>query len=163
MQSWVSCKSFYPLRYWVWLVSLWEMVSHPLRCDLTVVRIDVVVWAMVGMVEMVNTVKAYGARIFLGPNLRSRHPRTICVAMCLVWNDLLNNYVCNMLCVMLGWVGVAPYFVTYLSSYFVNCLNHMVQEGMFVRETLALHAGTVCLGNHSKAWHTLVVDLCNSM
>jgi hypothetical protein len=45
MQSWVSYKSFHPLWCWVWLVSLWEMVSHPSRCDLTVVRIDVVVWA----------------------------------------------------------------------------------------------------------------------
>jgi hypothetical protein len=47
--------------------------------------------------------------------------------------------------------------------YFVNCPNRMVQEGTFVRETLALQVGTVCLGNHSKAWHTLVVDLCNGM
>jgi hypothetical protein len=37
---------------------------------------------------------------------------------------------------MLGWVGMASYFVTY----FVTYLNHMVQEGMFVRETLALQA-----------------------
>jgi hypothetical protein len=29
-------------------------------------------------------------------------------------------------------------------THFVNCLNHMVQEGMFVWETLALQAGTVC-------------------
>jgi hypothetical protein len=28
--------------------------------------------------------------------------------------------------------------------YFVICLNHMVQEGAFVWETLALQAGTVC-------------------
>jgi hypothetical protein len=46
---------------------------------------------------------------------------------------------------------MASYFVTYLSSYFVNHLNHMVQEEMFVRETLALQAGTVCLRNRSKA------------
>jgi hypothetical protein len=39
---------------------------------------------------------------------------------------------------------MASYIVTYLSSYFVNRLNHMVQEGTFVRETLALQAGTVC-------------------
>jgi hypothetical protein len=37
------------------------VVFHPLRCELTVVRIDVVVRAMVGMVEMVNTVMACGA------------------------------------------------------------------------------------------------------
>jgi hypothetical protein len=64
---------------------------------------------------------------------------------------------------MLGWVGMVPYFVIYLTSYFVTYLNHMVQEGMFVREILALQAGAVCLGNHSKAWHTPVADLCNSM
>jgi hypothetical protein len=46
---------------------------------------------------------------------------------------------------------MAPHFVIYLSSYFVNCLNHMVQEGTFVRETLALQAGTVCTKNRSKA------------
>jgi hypothetical protein len=48
-------------------------------------------------------------------------------------------------------------------TYFVNCLNHMVQEGMFVWETLALQAGTICSGNHNKAWHTPVVDLCNGI
>jgi hypothetical protein len=46
---------------------------------------------------------------------------------------------------------MAVYFVTYLSSYFVTCLNHMVQEGTFVRETLTLQAGIVSSGNHSKA------------
>jgi hypothetical protein len=40
-----------------------DVVSHPLRCDLTM-RIDVVVWEMVGMVEMVNTIMSYGARIY---------------------------------------------------------------------------------------------------
>jgi hypothetical protein len=48
-------------------------------------------------------------------------------------------------------------------TYFVNCLNHMVQEGTFEWETFALQAGTVCSGNCSKAWHTPVVDLCNDM
>jgi hypothetical protein len=64
-----------------------------------------------------------------------------------------------MLCVMLGEMGMVSYFVTY----FMTCLNHMVQEGTFVRETLALQAGSVCLGNRSKAWYTPVVDLCNDM
>jgi hypothetical protein len=57
---------------------------------------------------------------------------------------------------------MASYFVAYLSSYFVNHLNHMVQEGMFVRETLALQVGAVCSGNHSKVY-TPVVDLYNGM
>jgi hypothetical protein len=48
-------------------------------------------------------------------------------------------------------VEMAPYFVIYITSYFVTCLNHMVQEGTFVRETLALHSGTVCSRNRSKS------------
>jgi hypothetical protein len=51
---------------------------------------------------------------------------------------------------------------SYFVTYFVHCLNHMRQEGTFVRETLALQAETVCSGNRSKAWHTPVVDLCNN-
>jgi hypothetical protein len=30
--------------------------------------------------------------------------------------------------------------VIYLTLYFVTCLNHMMQEGTFVRETIALQA-----------------------
>jgi hypothetical protein len=56
---------------------------------------------------------------------------------------------------MLGWVE--------MTSYFVTGLNHMVQEGTFVWETLALQEGIICLGNRSKAWHTPVVDLYNDM
>jgi hypothetical protein len=41
--------------------------------------------------------------------------------------------------------------LSYFVTYFMNCLNHMVQEGTFVRKTLALLAGTICLGNRSKA------------
>jgi hypothetical protein len=40
------------------------MVFHPSRCELTVVRIDAVVLAMVEMVEMVNTVMACGAQMY---------------------------------------------------------------------------------------------------
>jgi hypothetical protein len=39
------------------------VVFHLSRCELTVVRIDDVVSAMVGMVEMVNTVMSCGTRI----------------------------------------------------------------------------------------------------
>jgi hypothetical protein len=60
---------------------------------------------------------------------------------------------------MLDWVGVEPYFVIYLILCFATYLNHMVQEGTFVQETLALQAGTVCSENRSKAWHTPGVDL----
>jgi hypothetical protein len=109
---------FHHFWCWVWLVSLWEMVFHLLRCELTMVRIDVVFWAVVGMVEMVNTIMACGARIHQGPNLRGRHPRIIYAATCPVWNGFLTNYIGYRLCVKLSWVVLASYFVT--------CLNHMV-------------------------------------
>jgi hypothetical protein len=58
---------------------------------------------------------------------------------------------------------MVPYFVIYLTSYFVTCMNHMAQEGSFVRETLALQAGTICSGKHRNACYTPVVDLCNNL
>jgi hypothetical protein len=62
-------------------------------------------------------------------------------------------------------MGIIPCVthVRYFVTYFVICLNHMVQEGMFVPETLALQARTVCSRNHSKAWRTVVVDLYNNI
>jgi hypothetical protein len=44
-------------------------------------------------------------------------------------------------------MSVWPVCVTFC----VNCLNHMVQKG------------PLCAGNHSKAWHTPIVALCNGM
>jgi hypothetical protein len=40
-----------------------------------------------------------------------------------------------------GWL---PYLWSVFVTFFVNCLNHMVQKGPFLWETSALHAGTVC-------------------
>jgi hypothetical protein len=37
---------------------------------------------------------------------------------------------------------MATNFVTYLSSHFVIRLNHMVQEGTFVQQALALQVGS---------------------
>jgi hypothetical protein len=46
---------FPSLWCWVWLVLLLRvLVFHPSWCEVTVVRIDVVVWASAGMVEMVR-------------------------------------------------------------------------------------------------------------
>jgi hypothetical protein len=61
---------------------------------------------------------------------------------------IINTIGCVSCSIEWGWHHtLRSYFVTY----FVNRLNHMVQEGMFVRKTLALQAGTVCSRNHSKA------------
>jgi hypothetical protein len=72
---------------------------------------------------------------------------TTCATTCLYGTAclLIRNAIGSVSCSVV-W-GMTSYFVTY----FVNRLNHMVQEGMFVRETLALQAGTICSGNRSKA------------
>jgi hypothetical protein len=62
-------------------------------------------------------------------------------------------------CVMLGWVGMAPFFV----AFFVNRLNHMVKKGPLCAGNLSTASGGRLSGNCSKAWHTPVVDLCNIM
>jgi hypothetical protein len=50
---------------------------------------------------------------------------------------------------VIGWVS---YSVEWgMSSYFMNRLNGMVQEGAFVWKTLTLQAGTVYSKNYSKA------------
>jgi hypothetical protein len=55
MQSWVSYKSFhlYDVEFGLCFL-LRVLIFHPSWCELTVVRIDIVVWAWVGMVETVQ-------------------------------------------------------------------------------------------------------------
>jgi hypothetical protein len=48
-------------------------------------------------------------------------------------------------------------------TFFVNCLNHMVQEGMLCAGNHSTASGDRLLGNRNKARHTPVVDLCNDM
>jgi hypothetical protein len=51
---------FPSLWCWVWLVSLWEVISHPSRCDLTLVRIDAVVWARLGWWRRLDSIRWCG-------------------------------------------------------------------------------------------------------
>jgi hypothetical protein len=51
---------FPSLWSWVWLVSLLEVVSHLSRCDLTLVRIDVVVWARLGWWRWLDSINWCG-------------------------------------------------------------------------------------------------------
>jgi hypothetical protein len=48
-------------------------------------------------------------------------------------------------------------------TFFVNCLNHMVQEGSFCVGNLSTASEDRLSRNRSKAWHTPVVGLCNGM
>jgi hypothetical protein len=115
-----------------------------------IVRIRQVMWFV-----MLESTKDW----ILGVDTPGQHvpPRVWYGMACLLIRNIIGCVSCS---VELGWHHTLwSVFVTY----FVNYLNHVVQEGTFVRETITLQAGTVCSENHSKAWHTLVVDLCNDM
>jgi hypothetical protein len=61
-------------------------------------------------------------------------------------------------------IGCVSYSVGWgMASYFVNRLSHMVQEGHICAGNLSTASEIVCSGNHSKAWHTPAVGLCNGM
>jgi hypothetical protein len=48
-------------------------------------------------------------------------------------------------------------------TFFVNCVNHMVQAGTFCVGNISTASGDHLSRNRSIACHTPVVDLCNSM
>jgi hypothetical protein len=166
MPSWESYKSFHYLWCWVWLVSLWEMVSHPSRCELTLVRIDVVVWARLewwrrfGFRQVMWHFMLESAKDqILGVDPLGQHvPPCVRYGMaCLLIRYATGSVSCS---VEWGWLpSVWPVFVTF----FVNRLKHMVKRGHFVREASALQAGPLCVGIRSKAWHTPIVGLYNCM
>jgi hypothetical protein len=85
-----------------------------------------------------------------GVDTRGQHvpPRVQYGTTCL----LIRNTICRVLCLVeWGWQHTLwPVFMTY----FVNCLNHMVQEGMFCAGNLSTASGDRLLGNCRKAWHT---------
>jgi hypothetical protein len=75
----------------------------------------------------------------------------------LLIRDVVGCVLCS---VKWGWLlALWPVFVTF----FVNCMNHMVQEGPLCVGNLSTASGDCLSGNRSKAWHSPVVDLCNGM
>jgi hypothetical protein len=150
MQSWELYKSFHPLWCWVWLVSLREMVSHPSRCELTLVRIDAVVWARLewwrrfGFHQVMWLVMLESAKDWiLGVDPPGQHvpPRVQYGMACLLIRYATGSVSCS---IEWGWLpSVWPIFVTF----FVNCLNHMVQKGPLCAGNLSTVSGATLCGN----------------
>jgi hypothetical protein len=150
MQSWELYKSFHPLWCWVWLVSLWEMVSHPLRCELTLVRIDVVGWARLEwwrrfgfrLVTWLVMLESAKDRILgVDPPGQQVPPRVRYGMTCLLIRYAIGWVSCS---VEWGWLpSVWPVFVTF----FVNCLSHMVQKGPLCAGNLSTASGATLCGN----------------
>jgi hypothetical protein len=119
-----------------------------------------------GMVEMVGfhqvmwlvILKSAKDRI-LGVDTPRQHvpPCVWCGMTCLLIRYAISCVSCL---VEWGWDHTLwSVFVTY----FVNYLNHMVQEGTLCAENLSTASGDRLSGNHNNAWHTHIVDLCNGM
>jgi hypothetical protein len=120
----------------------------------------------VGMVEMVGVrqvmwlvlLESAKDRI-LGVDTPGQHvpPRVQYGTSCLLIRYAIGCVSCS---IEWGWIlSMWSVFVTF----FVNCLNHMVQEGPLHAGNLSTASGDWLSENHSKAWRTPVVDLCNGM
>jgi hypothetical protein len=138
MQSWESYKSFYPLWCWVWLVSLWERVSHPSRCGLSKVgTVETVEFRQVMWLVMLESAKD---RI-LGVDIPRQHvpPRVQYGTTCLLIRYAIGCVSCS---VEWGWpLSVWPICVTFC----VNRLNNMLQKGPLCARNLSTASGdTVC-------------------
>jgi hypothetical protein len=71
--------------------------------------------------------------------------------------------VCYRLCVVLGWVGMAPICVTRLCDILCELPEpHGAKGATLCSKPQHYKRGHVS-GNYSKAWHTPIVDLCNGM
>jgi hypothetical protein len=162
MQSWESYKSFHPLWLWVWLVSLWEMVSHPSRCELTLVRIDAVVWARLewwrrfGFRHVMWLVMLESAKDWiLGVDPPGQHvpPRIQYGTACLLIRYATGSVSCSV-----DWGWLPSLWPSLWTAWTTWC-----KRGHFVQETSALQAGPLYVEIYSKAWHTPIVGLCNCM
>jgi hypothetical protein len=119
-----------------------------------------------GMVEMVGIhlvkwfiiLKSAKDRI-LGVDTPGQHvpPRVRYGTTCLL---IRNTIGCVSYSVEWGWHHT---LWLVFGTLFVNCLNHMVQEGTLCAGNLSSTSGDCLSGNCSEARHTPVVDLCNGM
>jgi hypothetical protein len=75
---------------------------------------------------------------------------------------LLIRYVVGCVSCLIEWGWLLDLWSVFV-TFFVNCLNHMVQEGLLCAGNLSTTSGDRLSGNRSKAWRTPVVDLYNGM
>jgi hypothetical protein len=147
MQSWESYESFHHLWCWVWLVSLWESLPSiemwfgPRKdrcCGLSKVEtVETVEFRQVMWLVMLESAKD---RI-LGVDTPGQHvpPRVRYGMTCLLIRYAIGCVSCS---VEWGWLlFMWPICVTF----YVNCLNHMVQKGSLCAGNLNTASGaTVC-------------------
>jgi hypothetical protein len=140
---------------WVWLVLLLRvLVFHPLWCEVTVLGVDVVIWAWVGLVEMVGFCQVMWVIMLksakdqvLGVDTPGKQvlPRVRFGTACLLIRNVVG---CDSCSAVLG--------KTQDVIWSTRC-----KRGSSHEETLALLVGPKVMENHSKAWLTPIVDLCN--
>jgi hypothetical protein len=120
----------------------------------------------VGIVETVGfrqvmwlVMLKYAKDRILGVDLLGQH-----VSPCIQYETgcLLIRYAIGCVSCLVEW-GWLPSLWSVFVTFFVNCMNHMVQKGPLCAENLSTASGDHLSGNHSKSWYTPIVDLCNSI
>jgi hypothetical protein len=158
MLSWVSYKSFHPLWCWVWLVSFVRngLPSVEMWFDRGEDR-----WCGLSKVGMVETVGFHQVMWFV--LLESAKVRILgvdtpgqqvppCVRyeiVCLLIRYLVSCVSCS---VEWGWL---PSLWSVFVTFFVNCLNHMVQGGPLCAGNLSTTSRAICQGTVEK--HDIVM------
>jgi hypothetical protein len=166
MQSWVSYKSsiLCDIKFGLCLyerddlpsVEMWFDHGEDRCCELSKVGVvETVGFHQVMWFVMLESAKD---RI-LGVDTPRQHvpPRVQYRTSCLLIRCAIGYVSCS---VEWGWLlSLRSVFVTF----FVNYLNHMVQEGSLCAGNLSTTSGDCLSENRSKAWRTPMVDLCNGM
>jgi hypothetical protein len=137
-------------------VEMWFDHGEDWCCGLSKDRmVETVGFCQVMWLVMLESTKDW----ILGVDTPGQHvpPRVRYGMNCLL---IRNNIGCVSYSIEWGWHHT---LWSVFMTFFVNWLNHMVQEGMFCPGNLSIASGDRLSGTHSKAWHTLVVDFCNDM
>jgi hypothetical protein len=162
MQSWELYKSFHPLWCWVGL-GLCEsiVVFHPSRCEMSVwgsmlwfeQRLKWWRWLIPSWHVVLESVKDW----ILGVDTPGQHvpPHARYGTACsLIWNAI------GCVSYSVEW-GYTSFFVSYMWHTLWYAWSTWCKRGPL--EILSTASGALCWGICSKAWHTLIVDLCNGM
>jgi hypothetical protein len=125
-------------------------------CGLSKVRmVDTVGFRQVMWLVMLESAKDW----ILGVDTSGQHVPPL-IRYGTAWLLIRYDVGCVSCSVEWGWLHT---LWSVIVTYFMNCLNHLVQEGMLCAGNLSTVSRDRLLGNRSKAWHTHVVDICNSM
>jgi hypothetical protein len=137
-------------------IKMWFDCDEDRWCGLSKVGlVETIRFCQVMWLVMLKSAKDW----ILGVDITGQHVPP-CVRYAIAW--LLIRYDVGCVSCSVEW-GLLPSLWSVFVTFFVNCLNHMVQKGSLCAGNLSTASRDRLSENCSKAWHTPVVDLCNSL